>query len=460
MGIRSKMGRTLAGLTLVTLATVPTMALAAEHERPSSAKICLNCHKPEPNNLRGHWESVAMKSSSLQLKIDNTAQVLKFDKSNLKVLNVPQNGDLEKMLKGIKKGHEVRIEYVERDGGKVATAVSSKPPVKLADNEKLSLAEMEKLVSQGPEKGKYYLFDSRPAPRFKEGAIPTAVSLPYPEFDKQAGKLPADKNSLIIFYCSGMTCNMSPGSQKKAKALGYTNVKVFVEGMPTWLSRNYGVLPAAAYHDAYKDIAHVLLDARPAEAQKNGWLKGAVVIPPTEEALVKSLPKKELKAPLVIYDENGAGNATKIATAIIRGGQTNVFVLSDGFAGAQKAQLAMGAGVPSTVISYVPKPKPGEVLMADFVRIMAATPDDTVLVDVRGADELTEGTIKGALNIPAEEVDQHLNKLPAGKRVITFCNTGTRAEMAYHSLSNKGVANVQFLNAKVFFDDGKPEVSK
>ena len=150
----------------------------------------------------------------------------------------------------------------------------------------------------------------------------------------------------------------------------------------------------------------------------------------------------------------------KIATAIIKGGQTNVFVLSDGFAGAQKAQLAMGAGVPSSVISYVPKPKPGEILMADFVRIMDATPDDTVLVDVRAADELTEGTIKGALNIPAEEVDQHLDKLPAGKRVITFCNTGTRAEMAYHSLSNKGVANVQFLNAKVFFDDGKPEVSK
>jgi rhodanese-related sulfurtransferase len=454
------MGGGIACLTLAMLAIVPTAAPAAEQEKPGSAKVCLNCHKPEANNLRGHWESVAMKSSSLQIRIDNAAQVLKFDRNSLKVLNAVEQGGLEKMLKGIRKGHEVRIEYTEKDGGMVATVVAAKPPVKLAPSETISLAEVEKLVAQGPEKGNFTLIDSRPGLRFKEGAIPGAVNLPYPEFDKFADRLPVDKNRLVIFYCAGVTCNMSPSSQKKAKALGYSNVKVFVEGMPAWLGRHFGVLPAAAYKEAYREISHVLLDARPAEALKSGYLKGAVMVPQTEEALLKALPRKELKAPLVIYDENGSGNAAKVAAAIIKGGQTNVLVLSDGLAGAQKAQMAMGSGAPLTVISYVPKPKPGEVPVADFVRMIDATPDDTVLVDVRGADELKEGTIKGALHIPAEEVDRHLGKLPAGKRVITFCNTGTRAEMAYHSMKSKGVPNVQFLNAKVFFDDGKPEVSK
>ena len=48
--------------------------------------------------------------------------------------------------------------------------------------------------------------DARPKKaNYDKGYIPTAISIPDSEFDKLAGKLPADKNTLLIFYCGGYT---------------------------------------------------------------------------------------------------------------------------------------------------------------------------------------------------------------------------------------------------------------
>ncbi|MBI5655350.1 MAG: sulfurtransferase [Geobacter sp.] len=427
---------------------------------PSDAKICLNCHKPQANNLRGHWESVAMKSSSIQLKIDDRAEILKFDKSKLQVLNTGEKGDVEKQLRSIKKGHEVRIEYTEKDGAKYAQVVSSKPPVKLSDAEKVSTGDVEKLVAQGPQKGKYTLIDSRPGPKFKEGAIPTAISLPFPQFDKMVDKLPADKNSLVIFYCSGVTCNMSPGSLQKAKKLGYTNAKVFVDGMPEWFNKHYGVTLAKDFKDAYKDMPFVLLDTRKPAVAEKGFIPGAATFTAVDAKSLKSLPDKKMKAPIIVYDADGKENATAVAAKIAEAGYVNVVVLRDGIAGWEQAKLPVATGALATKIVYVPKPKPGEIDVEEFRKYLTAIPADTILVDVRLPEEVKEGSVKGAVNIPAAEIDQNLAKLPKDKKIVAYCNTGTQAEMAYHTLKAKGYTNIHFLNAKLFFDDGSVEISK
>ena len=443
----------------VSTAKVVTAGQATVQTKPTSAKICLTCHKAEANNLRGHWESVAIKSSSLQLKIDDRSEVVKFDKGTVQVLNSGMKSDIEKQLRSIKKGHEVRIEFVEKDGIKYAKTVAAKPPIKLSEQEKITLAEVEKLVAQGPEKGNYTLIDSRPAPRFKEGAIPTAISLPFPEFDKFVDRLPADKNRLIVFYCSGVTCNMSPGSQKKAKALGYTNTRVLVEGMPGWLGRNYGIVAAQNLNVAYKDIPYVLLDARAVTLAEKGFIKGAVTFPAADEKSVKMLPEKEQKAPIIVYDDDGKGNAVTVARNILKAGYGNTQVLNGGLTAWRQAKLPLETGKLETKVTYVPKPKPGEIPVEQFQKLLAAIPSDTILVDVRNPDEIKDGMIKGAVNIPTDEVDQHLAELK-GKRVVAYCNTGTRAEMTYHTLKAKGVGNIFFLNAKVDIDRGEVEISK
>ena len=48
------------------------------------------------------------------------------------------------------------------------------------------------------------IIDSRPyMPKYANGHIPTAVSIPDSKFDKMTDKLPEDKNTLLIFYCEG-----------------------------------------------------------------------------------------------------------------------------------------------------------------------------------------------------------------------------------------------------------------
>jgi rhodanese-related sulfurtransferase len=53
---------------------------------------------------------------------------------------------------------------------------------------------------------KAVLVDARPKKaKYDKGHIPSAISIPDSEFEALQGKLPADKNMLLIFYCGGYT---------------------------------------------------------------------------------------------------------------------------------------------------------------------------------------------------------------------------------------------------------------
>ena len=197
------------GLTMTagqSIALEKAAAPASPQAKATIAKICANCHQPEAGNLRGNFDSVAYKTQSIQIKIDDAVEILRFDKNTLKVANVkPDPANPTEPLREIKKGKEVHIEYTEKDGRKFATLVVAKPPIKVAPEKLLTTADVEKLIVAGPEKGKYLLIDCRPAPKFMEGALPTAINIPFPAFDKNVDKLPKDKNALIVYYCAGAT---------------------------------------------------------------------------------------------------------------------------------------------------------------------------------------------------------------------------------------------------------------
>lgn len=56
-----------------------------------------------------------------------------------------------------------------------------------------------------PKTDSVMIIDSRPyKPKYVKGHIPTAVSIPHTKFDQLKGKLPKDKNALLIFYCGGL----------------------------------------------------------------------------------------------------------------------------------------------------------------------------------------------------------------------------------------------------------------
>jgi rhodanese-related sulfurtransferase len=48
--------------------------------------------------------------------------------------------------------------------------------------------------------------------------------------------LPADKQSSLVFYCSNPLCRKAPNAARRAKKLGYSNVKVMSAGISGWLA--------------------------------------------------------------------------------------------------------------------------------------------------------------------------------------------------------------------------------
>ena len=71
-----------------------------------------------------------------------------------------------------------------------------------------------------PPKPGVLIVDSRPAARqYDPGHIPGAINIPDTQFDKQVARLPADKNTLLVFYCGGVDCPLSHNSAFKAEQL-------------------------------------------------------------------------------------------------------------------------------------------------------------------------------------------------------------------------------------------------
>lgn len=65
--------------------------------------------------------------------------------------------------------------------------------------------------------------------------------------------------------------------------------------------------------------------------------------------------------------------------------------------------------------------------------------ENQILLDVRNPAELINvGYIKGAMNIPVDQLRQRLNELPKDKEIIIYCQVGLRGNVAYRQLVNNG----------------------
>lgn len=173
------------------LLLVSTTGLA--QQKPKILKPCSQCHKADEKVLRGLLGNVSQKAETFSINAGGVWNV-KYDDST-KI--VGWAGELHK----IPKEKEIAVTYAERDGAIYASVVSVKQPAKIAPEKLLTVEQVADIV----EKGDALIIDSRPAPRFYEGAIPGAINIYDAEFDKHIDKLPADKNKLIVFYCAGPT---------------------------------------------------------------------------------------------------------------------------------------------------------------------------------------------------------------------------------------------------------------
>jgi len=256
---------------------------------------------------------------------------------------------------------------------------------------------------------------------------------------------------------------MSPNSAGRAEKLGYTNVKIYHEGIPAWTKRNFTVVSAKQLKEGWieKDMPHVLVDVRPAAEAEKGFIKGAVTMPAADVAKsIDKFPPKDKKPPIMIYDQSGGNDAKISAKALVAAGYPMVNVVIGGFDAWKAAGGSEESGKLATAMTYVPKPRPGSIAINEFQKIASEHPANVQILDVRSREEGSAGMIKGALLIPEEELLDRLAELPKDKLIVVHCSTGVRAEMAYHKLKEKGY-NVQFLNAKIDINDkGELKIEK
>jgi hypothetical protein len=195
------MGRKL-GVTGMLMAAIVIWLLpnvwAAADTAPKVQKNCMKCHQNfgKMNSiLAGNLSGTSMKAHSIQMKINNRLEMVKFTPET-KVSNVPD-------MKALKSGMALRVHYKTDGSDLVATKIVVKPKIKVPPEQLIKLKELTALVEKGPEKGNYTLVDSRPTPGYMKGHIPTAISIPFPKMKEMMDKLPKEKDQLVIFYCQG-----------------------------------------------------------------------------------------------------------------------------------------------------------------------------------------------------------------------------------------------------------------
>ena len=323
---------------------------------------------------------------------------------------------------------------------------------------------MRQNVSIPPKKG-VVIIDSRPAARqYDPGHIPGAINIPDSQFDKLVDKLPADKATLLLFYCGGLECMLSHNSAFKAEKLGYTNIKVYPAGSPDWKAKGGQVSVSAAYlKKLMEDKApYVLIDARPKRVADKGMIPTALNISDTEfDKQVDKLPADKA-TPLIYYcgglecvlSDNSAAKAKKL-------GYTNVLTYPPGFPeweklhGAPAAATSAGAATSPAASSaaLVPGKEKGSVTVDSFEQVWKSNPGSIMLVDVRDPKEVASGMIKGSVNIPMNELEKKIATLPSDKPVVFVCGTGARSGEAYDTVKLLGgKVQASFLDADVKFN--------
>jgi len=90
------------------------------------------------------------------------------------------------------------------------------------------------------------------------------------------------------------------------------------------------------------------------------------------------------------------------------------------------------------------------VLKVAYWKGINAAEDGDLLIDVRTEKEYNDGTIKGAVNIPVDELRNRLEEIPKDKKVYIFCQIGLRGYLAQRILVQNSYDNVLNISGGYF----------
>ncbi len=399
---------------------------------------------------KGRIKFISKKASTIQLDVKGKEPVVvRFDKNT-----VFENAT------GIKDLGPPDLLSVEFEPGQPASKIT-KVVFGLPPGVEIDMQEMLAIL-QG-KRGPYVLGDARPTKKVVKGHIPSAIPT-FPE-DKEAflKALPADKDKLLVFYCGGPTCPFTGKAVKAATEAGHTNVKGFQAGIPAWKKAKLAVHSEPGWLAKNLDEHHVIIDARPVAESAKQHIQSAVAIPGTEleamtQQFIKTKTLAELpgvtdkRAPIIVYANQHTDRDALLAYKQLRDwGYGGASILVGGFSGWTAKGLPVTTGPAATDIMYTKKLVKGAIPPKEFATLEQSR-EGVFFLDVRTDAEIAkQGMLKGATHIPLDNLEASLASVPKDQEVITYCENGIRAEMAYEKLREQGY-KVRFLNETVTFD--------
>lgn len=116
-------------------------------------------------------------------------------------------------------------------GAQAPAAPRSAPRIVTGEQLKAAIDGKQRLV----------VVDTRTPDEFAQARIAGSVNIPAGFVKSLSNRLPKDKGTLLVFYCRGMGCTLSPEAAAEAATLGYTNLAIYQAGIPDWLLKRYPV---------------------------------------------------------------------------------------------------------------------------------------------------------------------------------------------------------------------------
>jgi rhodanese-related sulfurtransferase len=178
--------------------------------------------------------------------------------------------------------------------------------------------------------GSATVFDARPPMEYATSHIPGALNVApkpgvpmslYVSDAAEVGRLVPDKAAPIVLYCNGPFCGKSKRLGEELVEAGYTNVRRYQLGAPTWRAL-VGVMQVELDGVRYirdGDRTAVFVDARSAADFQGGSLPGARNIPANEVVAAKDdgrLPIEDHNTRIIVFgvdSEQARAATTEIA---------------------------------------------------------------------------------------------------------------------------------------------------
>jgi rhodanese-related sulfurtransferase len=166
--------------------------------------------------------------------------------------------------------------------------------------------------------------------------------------------------------------------------------------------------------------------------------------------MTNQLPRDKSK-PLVFYCGGLKCKLShKSARKAMALGYTDVKVFAAGYP-AWKTMAATSSPAPSASTGLKVGKEEGTIDHDLFKKIVAQNPDSIYIIDVRDKDEFDRGSLKTAINIPVDQLENKLSSLPGDKPIVFICGTGARSGESYYMLQDlkPELKNVYYLDGEL-----------